>query len=132
MLSVFLFLVSLVVPVGDGWWGWSVFASVFWMLPQALTEEPKLFVLLLTGAAANVLLFFSWAAIRVSRLQRVAPWAAGGAVLLAVASLLQVPFLGMGIGYWLWFGASFVALRTATRLRTAQRVEGINGAGFAE
>jgi hypothetical protein len=116
-LSIGLFLVSLVVPVGDGWWGWQVFAAVFWMLPQALPGEPKLFVLLLSGATVNVLLIFSWVAMRVSRLRRFAPWAAGGALILAVVCLFEIPMMGMGVGYWLWLGASFVALRAAYRMR---------------
>ena len=130
-LSIGLFLVSLAAPVGDGWWGWRIFIIVFWMLPQALPSEPGLFMLLLCGVLTNVFLFFSWVAMRVGRMRRFAALAACGAVLLAVACLLQHPFLGMGVGYWLWLGASFVGMSAALRMKAGRKVEG-NNAELAE
>jgi hypothetical protein len=58
---------------------------------------------------------------RVDRLRRFAAWAAVGAVVLAVACLFQHPFLGVGVGYWLWLGASFVGMSAALRMRVGRR-----------
>ena len=115
-LSIALFLVSLALPVMDAMWGWQVFAFVFSMLPQMLETNAELVLLSLTGASVNLLLFFSWVAMQVSRLRKFAPWSAAGALILGVLCLLQLPMIGLGIGYWVWLAASAVAFRAAYRM----------------
>lgn len=119
-LSIGLFAVSLALPV-DTWWGWQVFAIVFSVLPQVAQADPELVLLSLNGVSVNLLLFFSWVALRVSRLQKFAAWSAAGALILGVVCLLQLPMLGLGVGYWVWLAASAVALRASFRARTAKR-----------
>jgi hypothetical protein len=115
-LSIALFIVSLTRPAYEDMRGWQVFLLVFWMLPQALLE-PASSLLVLSGAAANVLLFFSWVAIPVSRVRKFGFRTASGAVVLACLNWVRMPLNELQIGYWLWLGSCVVVWCAALDLR---------------
>jgi hypothetical protein len=129
-LSVLAFVVALYLPVervntqgglfAGPLLGWNLFIMSFVGLRtiEEVFTEPGLFFYVLSGALANVLLFFSWAALPRNC---VVIWTSGSAVLLASVSLFRNPWSFYGSGYWLWLASMAFVFGAALAKREFRR-----------